>query len=77
MRHHNYGLQYWLYSLVLHQYLGNHLTDYSHDNHFGGVLYLFVRGMHPAMPGNGIYFDRPDSKTLEELAACLGGREDE
>jgi hypothetical protein len=42
MREHNYGLQYWLYSVVLHQYLQTRLPDYLFAEHFGGVRYLIA-----------------------------------
>jgi exodeoxyribonuclease V beta subunit len=73
MRAHNYGLQYWLYTLVLHRYLGNCLPEYDYDRHFGGVMYLFVRGMIPVMPGSGVFRARPDLACLQELDRCLGG----
>ena len=73
MRLHNYGLQYWLYTLMLHRYLGNSLPDYDYDRHFGGVMYLFVRGMNPLTPGSGVFHARPDAERLRELDCCLGG----
>ncbi len=45
MRAHRYDLQYQLYSLALHRYLRHRLADYDYDRHFGGVIYLFLRGM--------------------------------
>jgi exodeoxyribonuclease V beta subunit len=72
MQDHNYGLQYWLYTLVLHRYLQNALENYAYDTHFGGVMYLFVRGMEPTRAGSGVYFDLPDLTTLERLDHCLG-----
>ncbi len=72
MQMHNYGLQYWLYSLVLHHYLKNRLKNYSYDRHFGGVRYLFVRGMQPDLPMSGVYQDRPDLKRLEALGSVFG-----
>ena len=71
MRDHNYGLQYWLYTLVLHRYLQNAMADYNYSTHFGGVMYLFIRGMEPTLPGSGVYFDLPDLATLERLDCCL------
>ncbi len=71
MRDHNYGLQYWLYTLVLHRYLQNDLEGYDYSTHFGGVMYLFVRGMEPTLPGSGVYCDLPDRATLERLDRCL------
>jgi exodeoxyribonuclease V beta subunit len=73
MRAHNYGLQCWIYTLVLHRYLGNCLPGYDYDRHFGGVMYLFVRGMNPAMPGSGVFRARPDLARLHDLDRCLGG----
>ncbi|MCX5869469.1 MAG: exodeoxyribonuclease V subunit beta [Deltaproteobacteria bacterium] len=72
MRDHNYGLQYWLYTLILHRYLQNSVEQYDYTSHFGGVMYLFVRGMEPTLPGSGVYFDLPDLATLERLDRCLG-----
>jgi exodeoxyribonuclease V beta subunit len=74
MAAHNYGLQYWIYTLVLDRYLQNVLPDYDYKRHFGGVFYLFVRGMVPARPGSGVYFALPDRKILERLNACVEGR---
>jgi exodeoxyribonuclease V beta subunit len=74
MAAHNYGLQYWIYTLVLHHYLKNVLPGYRYKRHFGGVMYLFVRGMIPAMPGSGVYFTMPDEDILDRLNACMGER---
>jgi len=72
MAEHNYGLQYWLYTLMLHRYLPTVLENYDYATHFGGVMYLFVRGMEPTQPGSGVYYDLPDPATLERLDRCLG-----
>lgn len=72
MASHNYGLQYWLYSLVLHRHLTNFLPGYQYGKHFGGVFYLFVRGMAEGS-NYGIFFDNPDFNTLQRLNECLGG----
>jgi exodeoxyribonuclease V beta subunit len=66
-------LQYHLYALALHRHLGLRVADYDYERDFGGVFYLFVRGMserHP--PGTGVYFDRPTLALLEELSDALG-----
>lgn len=44
---HHYHLQYLLYSVALHRYLKKNLPQYRYDIHFGGVLYLFIRGIRP------------------------------
>jgi len=72
MREHNYGLQYWIYTLVLHRYLQTRLADYDYRTHFGGIRYLFVRGMQPEQAMSGIFQDHPDPQRLEALAAVLG-----
>ncbi len=71
MRHHNYGLQYWLYTVVLHRYLQQRLDGYDYEMHFGGVRYLFVRGMSADQPLSGVYQDRPAREKVEELAALF------
>ena len=68
MREHNYGLQYWIYSLVLHRYLQQTLDNYSFDQHFGGVRYLFVRGMNPQIPMSGVFQSLPDNNVLDALS---------
>ncbi|MGZ5007077.1 MAG: UvrD-helicase domain-containing protein, partial [Methylobacter sp.] len=73
MREHNYGLQYWIYTVVLHRYLQTRLPDYDYETHFGGVRYLFVRGMQPDQPMSGVFQDRPDLERIEMLAALFGG----
>lgn len=72
MREHNYGLQYWLYTVVLHRYLQNRLPDYDYNRHFGGVRYLFVRGMQPDVAMSGVYQDKPDLPRITALAALFG-----
>ena len=74
MREHNYGLQYWLYTLVLHLYLKKRLRNYDYELHFGGVRYLFVRGMRPDTPMSGVFSDRPDLQRIEALSALLNGQ---
>jgi exodeoxyribonuclease V beta subunit len=72
MHDHNYGLQYWIYTLVLHRFLMATLPKYDYEQDFGGVFYLFARGMSPKYPGNGLFFDRPQLSVLDELYKCLG-----
>lgn len=68
MREHNYGLQYWIYTLVLHLYLQQRLPDYNYEKHIGGVKYLFVRGMDETQENSGIYQTRPELKKIKQLA---------
>ncbi len=68
MREHNYGLQYYLYTLVIDRYLRQRLPDYRYERDFGGVMYLFVRGMNIGLPGLGVYTDIPKRETLTKLS---------
>nr|WP_273827842.1 exodeoxyribonuclease V subunit beta [Providencia rettgeri] len=56
---HRYDLQYQLYSLALHRYLKQRLPGYDYETHFGGVYYLFLRGIDNVNSQNGIFFYRP------------------
>ena len=59
MADHHYILQYHLYLIALHRYLAHRIPEYDYDRDFGGVFYLFLRGMHPRGGESGIYFSRP------------------
>ncbi|HEY5263786.1 MAG TPA: UvrD-helicase domain-containing protein, partial [Steroidobacteraceae bacterium] len=77
MADHGYHLQYLLYSLALDRYLRLRIADYRYDTHFGGVLYLFVRGVRPAWPAArnevpGVFFHRPAVETIRALNHLLG-----
>jgi exodeoxyribonuclease V beta subunit len=76
MARHDYFLQYHLYAVALHRHLETRLRGYRYEQHFGGVLYLFVRGVHPSHPpGTGVFFDRPPRGLIERLSAALGSME--
>ncbi len=63
-----YILQYHLYTMALHRYLALRQPDYDYDAHFGGVYYLFLRGMDPAWGSDyGVYRDRPSQGLVELL----------
>ena len=74
MHHSAYTLQYLIYSVALHRWLGTRLSGYRYEQHFGGVYYFFLRGMHPAHPASGVFFDRPEHLLIEDLDALVGGR---
>ena len=63
-----YILQYHIYLLALHQYLRLHLPEYSYESDFGGVLYLFLRGIDKKQgPEFGIYRDIPSPDLIYAL----------
>jgi exodeoxyribonuclease V beta subunit len=72
MAQHSYYLQYLIYAVALHRYLRLRLPTYDYEAQFGGVLYLFVRGMDPGLgPGYGIFRDRPARDLIEALDEYL------
>lgn len=73
MQSHRYDLQYQLYSLALHRYLRHRLTDYDYEQHFGGVIYLFLRGVEGDESGQGIYATRPTRALIDGLDALFSG----
>ncbi|HCF8371336.1 exodeoxyribonuclease V subunit beta [Klebsiella pneumoniae] len=77
MRAHRYDLQYQLYSLALHRYLRHRLADYDYDRHFGGVIYLFLRGMDGQEGGQGIFTTRPVRPLIDSLDQLFAGETQE
>lgn len=65
--HSNYDLQYHIYCIAVHRMLKNSLPDYNFDTHFGGVFYLFLRGVNPEQPTTGVFFSRPEASLISEL----------
>ncbi|ALR77920.1 exodeoxyribonuclease V subunit beta [[Enterobacter] lignolyticus] len=77
MQSHRYDLQYQLYSLALHRYLRHRLADYDYERHFGGVIYLFLRGMDGSDSGQGIFTTRPSQALVDGLDALFAGQTQE
>ena len=67
MAEHRYDLQYLIYTVALHRHLKRSVAGYDYQRHFGGVYYLFLRGLTPRLPGNGVYHDRPALALVEAL----------
>ena len=71
-----YHLQYLLYVVALHRYLRTRLPDYDYRRHFGGVYYLFLRGLEPERgAGSGVFHDRPEGALIEALDHYIGDAE--
>jgi exodeoxyribonuclease V beta subunit len=71
MAREQYLLQYHLYTLALHKYFASRLADYDYDRHFGGVFYIFLRGLEPGRPDCGIFRARPTRQVIERLDHAL------
>ncbi|MCD4558288.1 exodeoxyribonuclease V subunit beta [Lelliottia nimipressuralis] len=67
MQSHRYDLQYQLYTLALHRYLRHRIADYKYEDHFGGVIYLFLRGVDARDPQSGIFTTRPDPLLVDKM----------
>ncbi len=77
MRAPRYDLQYQLYSRALPRYLRPRLADYDYDRHFGGVIYLFLRGMDGQEGGQGIFTTRPVRPLIDGLDQLFAGETQE
>jgi exodeoxyribonuclease V beta subunit len=76
-QHHLYDLQYLIYCLALHRYLKNTLPNYDPDIHFGGVYYLYLRGMHPENErGEGVFYTDVPSSVLNRLDGIFASKDD-
>ena len=79
MGHSSYPLQALLYAVVLHRFLRWRLPGYAPEEHLGGVLYLYVRGMcgptTPLVDGHpcGVFAWRPPVDLVEAVSDLLDG----
>jgi len=73
----DYPLQALLYSVALHRFLRWRQPSYDPERHFGGLLYLYVRGMSgpstPIVDGHpcGVFSWRPPPALVEALSIML------
>ncbi len=65
-----YDVQYLLYSAALLKLLNRRLGACNYDAVFGGVCYLFVRGVAPGST-NGIFWVKPHKTEIEQLMELL------
>jgi len=65
--HSKYDLQYHIYILALHRLLKKTIPNYSYKEHFGGVLYFFLRGIDSSIEESGVYYDKPMFSTIQAL----------
>ena len=79
MDRHFYHLQYLLYIVAFLQFHRSlnpawELTPQNYDGLFGGVFYVFLRGVSPASGDRGIFAIRPDYELVkgvfEQLDVC-------
>ena len=75
MQHSEYDLQALLYTLALHRWLRFRLGDgYDYARDFGGIRYLFCRGLDAARDdGAGLHAQRFAPALIHALDALFGG----
>jgi exodeoxyribonuclease V beta subunit len=60
-----YEVQYVLYTLALHRLLQSRLPNYHYEQHMGGAVYLFLRGIDT--PSAGVHCLRPPWALIDLL----------
>lgn len=71
---HDYDLQYLIYTIALHRFLQLKVPNYSYEEHFGGVFYLYLRGIESSTDStDGVYYDKPDIDFIQSLDGFLRG----
>ncbi|HWP06779.1 MAG TPA: UvrD-helicase domain-containing protein [Polyangiaceae bacterium] len=68
----HYYLQYHLYTLAVDRFLRRVERRYDYESSFGGVFYLFIKGLCPGHK-TGIFFEKPPRARLDALSALLDG----
>jgi exodeoxyribonuclease V beta subunit len=72
IREHRYDLQFLLYAVALRRLLRRRLPGRPLADVFGGVLYLFLRGMDGG-GATGVWAHRPEEAVLDAVDACFAG----
>lgn len=76
MAAHTYYLQYLIYTVAVMKYLALHfrhpLDETEYEEMFGGVYYFFMRGVDPAVPGQGVFSARPPYVLIRDLEQLIG-----
>ncbi|MDG5800806.1 UvrD-helicase domain-containing protein [Marinilabiliaceae bacterium ANBcel2] len=68
MNENNYHLQHLIYASAIDLYLKSRIPDYDAMKHFGGVIYVFLRGVRKDSE-SGIFTTMPDN-TFAEVLKC-------
>ncbi len=69
-----YDIQYQIYSIALHNYLNLFIKNYDYSLNFGGIYYIFMRGLfieNNYRSYNGILFIKPNKKLIFKLNDLL------
>jgi exodeoxyribonuclease V beta subunit len=66
----NYHLQYHLYTLAACRYLQLRVPGFDYSRDFGGVIYLFIRGIQEE-GNNGIFVHKPEQSVIDGFRQIL------
>jgi exodeoxyribonuclease V beta subunit len=72
MSENNYHLQYHINTLAVNKYLTLRLPAFDYERDFGGVLYLFLRGVRTGK-SSGVFAYKPEKETIERLDEIISG----
>lgn len=73
MSDNNYHLQYLIYTVAIKKYLESRLPYFSYEKQFGGVIYLFLRGIRQGS-NSGIFTTKPSIKEIFRLEKLFEGK---
>jgi exodeoxyribonuclease V beta subunit len=74
MNESEYTLQSLIYTIALHRWLRFRLGEaYDYERNFGGVRYLFCRGLNPQDPAAGVHADKPARELVDAIDALFAG----
>jgi len=58
--------------MINHLFLKQQLVDYDYNKDFGGVLYIYTRGVN--CNGDGVFFNKPAQTLIEQFEQEVVGR---
>ena len=69
----NYELQYQIYLTASIEWLKNSLIDFEYEKHFGGIYYIYLRGIGADKKNlnNGIFYFKPNENDFKSIKADL------
>ncbi|CAL4325226.1 RecBCD enzyme subunit RecB [Buchnera aphidicola (Protaphis terricola)] len=62
-----YDLQYQIYTIALHQFLKKKVNGYKYKKHFGGIFYIFLRGLNKSKKNQSVFYTVPKYILIKKL----------
>jgi exodeoxyribonuclease V beta subunit len=73
MKGSNYNLQYMIYTVAVKRWLEKRIENFNYDSHFGGIIYVFLRGVREGYD-TGIFTTKPQTDKIEGLEKLLSNK---